>query len=306
MKKKMSSEPILGHPNFDRRFYLETDASQDIQAAILFQKDEEGRRIILGYASQAFKPREKSWPAHERECAAASYGMDYFRHYLTGRTFTLLTDSEMIKHLKKPKEGRLASWWVNTQSFDFEVVHVPGKKNCGPDFLTRSPPPDIEIDKKTRDYQEMRYFKAIRTIKKTSGGEDFTISDGMEYNDWKQGQQNCPHLSKIRTTLEKPQKDQNPTEEQMVKFYELRDNLLYYRPPNQPQSRPRIYVPKSMITPLLKHFHNSLVHPSIRTTKNLMTRDFYWPQMAKIIRDFGLSCPTCNRRRIREKKVQGL
>jgi hypothetical protein len=153
LKDKMSKAPILGHPDFTKDWFLETDGSKIGMGGILFQKDADNRRIVIGYASQAFKEAEQQWPAYERECYAAAYAMSYFRHYLIGRPFKLLVDSKMIKHIqKKPALGtRLYKWYVQTQDFIFQVEHVPGENHHGPDFLSRQP--DLEVDQKTRDYQ---------------------------------------------------------------------------------------------------------------------------------------------------------
>jgi hypothetical protein len=52
LKDKLSSYPILCHPDFNRRFFLETDASKEGCGAVLFQKDDKNRRYVVGYASQ--------------------------------------------------------------------------------------------------------------------------------------------------------------------------------------------------------------------------------------------------------------
>ena len=159
LKDKLTSEPILRHPQFDLPMFLETDASKSGQGAILFQINENKQRQVIGYASQAFKDKEKDWPAHEKECSAAAFGMSYFHHYLIGREFTLLTDSEAIKFLKhKDLRGRLAKWKIETQAFTYKVQHVPGPRHLAADFMSRVGAEQAPVDKKARSYLKRNYL----------------------------------------------------------------------------------------------------------------------------------------------------
>jgi hypothetical protein len=50
--KQVDQDPILMAPNRDEPFELETDASVYAIGAVLFQKDERGKRQAIGYASK--------------------------------------------------------------------------------------------------------------------------------------------------------------------------------------------------------------------------------------------------------------
>jgi hypothetical protein len=67
------------------------------------------------------------------------YALQKFRHYLLGKHFKMFTDHSSLKCLvnKRVLGGRICSWLLLFQEFDFEVIVKPGKLNAGPDRLSR-------------------------------------------------------------------------------------------------------------------------------------------------------------------------
>lgn len=51
LKRKLITAPILAFPNFDRDFILYADASNMAMGAVLAQLDDEGREVVIAYAS---------------------------------------------------------------------------------------------------------------------------------------------------------------------------------------------------------------------------------------------------------------
>ena len=41
-------------------------------------------------------------------------------------------------------QGKLFRWMLLLQEFDFKVIHRPGKRHFGADFLSRAAPEDVE------------------------------------------------------------------------------------------------------------------------------------------------------------------
>jgi len=94
LKKSLTSSPILACPDFNHCFILQTDASTIGLDVVLTQHFEEGERVIV-YTSRTLNGVEKNYSATELECLAAVWGIRYFRGYLEGYEFTVITDPKL-------------------------------------------------------------------------------------------------------------------------------------------------------------------------------------------------------------------
>ena len=59
LKEALVTAPVLGYPDFNREFMLETNASLQGLGADLSQQDETGKLHVIAYASQIFVPIRK-------------------------------------------------------------------------------------------------------------------------------------------------------------------------------------------------------------------------------------------------------
>ena len=88
LKLALTTAPVLGYPNFEREFILETDASLRGLGAVLSQVDEQGKTHIIAYVSQTLRPSEKSmhiYSSAKLELLALKWVVtEKFRDYLLG------------------------------------------------------------------------------------------------------------------------------------------------------------------------------------------------------------------------------
>ena len=79
----------------------------------------------------------------EKEAYAIVESIRYWRHYLAGRQFSLITDQRSvsyiydIKHSSKIKKDKIEIWRVELACHSFDTTYCPGKENVAPDTLTR-------------------------------------------------------------------------------------------------------------------------------------------------------------------------
>lgn len=139
--KAALAEPLtLSRPDFNQRFRLQTDASQEGMGAVLYQVAENGTRKIISCSSAKFNPTERRYHVNEQEVLAVVWACKRYQAYLQ-KPFTLITDSRALIWLKKYhcERAKLTRWALLLQEFSFDVVHCPGRLNQLPDFLSRYP-----------------------------------------------------------------------------------------------------------------------------------------------------------------------
>lgn len=149
LRSKLTSAPILAHPNWDYNFEIHCDASPIGLGAVLVQKipdpdkpDGKPTERVIQYASRTTKDNEKNYCQYMLECAALIWSVRLFRPYVAGGEFTIVTDNTAVKQLvKKENLGnkRIASWILELQEYNFTIAHRPGAKHGDADGPSRNP-----------------------------------------------------------------------------------------------------------------------------------------------------------------------
>ena len=103
MKEKLVSPPVLKYPDFDRSFILTTDASGEGLGALLSQ-GESGKDLPVAFASRTLNQAEKNYSTTEKELLAIVWGMRYFRPYLYGKHFRVVTDHKPLTWIMNVKD----------------------------------------------------------------------------------------------------------------------------------------------------------------------------------------------------------
>ena len=142
LKEALVRPPVLALPVAGRPFMIDTDASAyQVGATLLQQQDEEDPKswATIGYWSRSLVPAEKNYTATERECLSVVWAMQSLRPYIEGQRFLVRSDHAALKWLISLKDptGRLARWCYRLSTFDYEIIHRPGRKHQVPDALSR-------------------------------------------------------------------------------------------------------------------------------------------------------------------------
>ena len=141
LKTALTSAPVLAHPDLERPFIIECDASSVGYGACLSQLDTEGNERVVAYASRGLTPTQRKWTATELEAGALIYALETFRTYIMGKKTVVRTDHSPLPWLRqhKDKSYKLTRWVLRLQEFDVEIVHKAGKKMPHVDALSRAP-----------------------------------------------------------------------------------------------------------------------------------------------------------------------
>ena len=152
----MCRAPVLRQPDFQKKFYLQTDASAYGVGAVLSQEGDTTTPSLakfkkpvthpVAFFSATFTPTERNYDIYERELLAVMKALAHWRPYLgwTKFPFTIMTDHANLQYWKSPKNlnRRTARWHADLQEYDYEILYVPGKTNTPPDALSRPPGAD--------------------------------------------------------------------------------------------------------------------------------------------------------------------
>ncbi|GBN25934.1 Retrovirus-related Pol polyprotein from transposon 412 [Araneus ventricosus] len=145
LKEKLSQQPILYVPDFNKEFKLQTDASNSGMGVILAQNVENDKEHPVLYLSTKFSKTEKKYSTTERECAAIIFAVKKLQCYLDERTkFLIMTDHNPLFWLKNNASlnPRFMRWALALQPYNYTVVHRSGKNHKNVDALNRTPWPD--------------------------------------------------------------------------------------------------------------------------------------------------------------------
>ena len=170
LKQLLCSAPILAYPDFGKDFVLQTDASDYGVGAVLSQLDDSGHEKVIAYASKALTPREQKYSTTEKEALAVVFGTAHFRVYLLGRHFKLITDHNALRWLHTMEaKGRLARWIMDSQEFDFSVVHRAGRIHNNADALSRLVQPKLPDGTTSTQHEQNPIFVSTIRVKLSSG-----------------------------------------------------------------------------------------------------------------------------------------
>ena len=140
LKNRLCKAPILSLPDFSVPFVIYTDASDYGLGAVLSQRRGE-HECVIAHASRTLTPAERNYSTTEKECLAIVWTVNYWRPYLLGKAFDIVTDHQSLTWLQglKEPEGRLARWILALQEYEFEIKHRLGKQHDSADTLSRFP-----------------------------------------------------------------------------------------------------------------------------------------------------------------------
>lgn len=153
-KNILTNEPILQYPNFSESFNLTTDASNFAIGAVLSQ-GKIGSDLPVAYASRTLNTSETNYSTIEKELLAIIWAVKYFRPYLFGRKFKIVTDHKPLQWLFSSKEpsSKMVRWRLKLQEFDYEIIYKKGLLNKNADALSR-----IELNANDAQPQEQKSF----------------------------------------------------------------------------------------------------------------------------------------------------
>jgi hypothetical protein len=93
----------------------------------------------VSYFSKRLTAQQQKYHTSERELLAIVLAIEYFKQFLYGKHFVILSDHQPLRTILTAEElsSRLSRWLVRLQIFDFTIVYRPGNKHNNADALSR-------------------------------------------------------------------------------------------------------------------------------------------------------------------------
>lgn len=142
LKNILAEQVLLKFPNFDELFYVTTDASNMAIGGMLSQGELPNDRPVA-FFSKTLNDIQKRYSTIEKELLAIVETIKFFRVYLYGRFFVLITDHKTLCYLFNMKDcgSRLFRQRLELSEYNW---YRPGAQNKVADALSRIEPMSIE------------------------------------------------------------------------------------------------------------------------------------------------------------------
>lgn len=251
--------------------------------AVLAHKMEDDSERPIAFASRTLATAEQGYAQIEKEGLAIIFGLKKFHQYLYGRSFTVYSDHQPLKHLFSESRqvplmasSRIRRWALMLGGYQFRIQYRPGKKMANADALSRLPLPNPPKD------SEIPQLGDVKTVFQVLAEGVFTAE---HVSKWTEAD---PTLSRVSHFILKGWPDHNlepPFKPYSKRREELSvvDGCILWGT--------RVVVPPPGRSAVLTQLHEA--HPGICRMKSLARAHVWWPGMDEDITSTVEQCHTC-------------
>ena len=318
LKSALTQHPILGFPEREGRFILDTDASATGVSGVLSQV-QDGQERVIAYASKTLSSTQRRYCTTYRELLAVVTFVKHFRHFLWGRNFLVRTDHNSLKWLRNFKEpvDMVARWIAVLDTYDFEIEHRKGSLHGNADGLSRKPYRRCQ----RADCQQCLNCGIVGAVgarrRQQTGGQAAQLSEQSWLPVW--GNEEIrrlqsedavvgPVLRLLENSVEKPGLDTllgySWGTRRLVSEWNLlrlQDGVLQRRWVDAHGSGDRwlVVLPRKLRREVLRQLHDSKTAGHLgrdKTTEAVRGR-FYWPGLKGDVAGWCKKCLVCARRK---------
>jgi len=278
LKEALTKAPVLLVPDPRKPFQMDTDASDFAVGAVISQMDRRGNLRPVAFHSRKLNPSEINYSTREKELLAIVDTLRKYRYLLLGTPIKIFTDHESLKYFRTQPNltRRQARWSQSLSEFDHEIIYKPGKTNAVADALSR------RADLKLEAVQVVAIPKDTITQIQEALHRDKEF--GVVFAAIQQGSREATHQR-----------------------YCIIDGLLYLK---EGDDQYRLCVPDlpELKRTIMHDNHVTVIagHLGVSKTYEAIHRHYYWVGMQDMVKDYVLSCDTCQKTKSQKLKPAGL
>lgn len=321
LKEAFTCAPVLAHWIPDSQIVVETDASDYALGAILSIFTTPTDIHPIAFHSRTFSAPELNYDVHDKELLAIFEAFKVWRHYLEGSALPIdvVTDHKNLTYFSTTKilTRRQARWSEFLSQFNMVVRFRPGRLGAKPDSLTRRV--DLYAKGGNGDYVSANphNFRPVFTSEQLSISlratvlfhpvlrsvslfdMDKLLSDIRSA--YSSDSTASLHLSKLNPISSESSSAIPIQTSSLSPSWTFSNNLLLLNG--------RIFVPdvSDLRLRVLRHKHDHILsgHLGQNKTLGLVRRDFDWPGLRAMVKDYCKSCTTCMRSKPQLHKPYG-
>jgi hypothetical protein len=292
LKTAFTTEPVLAIWTPERLTQIEVDASGFATGGVIYQKCEDTYWHPIAYRSQSMNEAERNYEIYDREMLAITKALKNWRMYLEGlpQPFEIITDHRNLEFWRTAQNLMhcQARWALLLADYNFVLIHKPGVENSANDGLSRQSRHRVS-DAEDNNDQVVLSPKHFHRLAATA----FDLGSAKV---------SAPSLEKrIKDCLDRESSMAEALKSLKAKGprrllnglleWEEQDGLVYYKG--------KLYIPnnKELRGDIIKSCHDSPAagHPGKYGTLELVSRLYWWPQMALFVDKYVLGCEKCQR-----------
>ena len=271
MKEALVKSPVLGYPDVNKDFILDTDASFNTIGAVLSQKDDSGRERVIAYGSHAMSNHEKGYCITRKELLAIYYFCQHFNHYLYGRRFTLRTDHKAITFMlstKKPITTQFQTWINYLSSLDIKLQYRKGAEHSNADLLSRTA---CETCTQCLQSHEEAKTDKLKTRR-------INVTETKESNKW--------------------QKDSSEIEELKQKIKDRSHWKFVLIGQDVKTKEGKLWIPEARKKEMIKEMHILLSHAGSEKVTKYIVENYDMSRIKETVKEVLKMCDACARTKV--------
>ncbi|KAM4064262.1 reverse transcriptase (RNA-dependent DNA polymerase) [Hirsutella rhossiliensis] len=328
LKRLAIEAPVLAFFRPELPTRLETDASRNATAGVLWQEQPDQTWKPVGFFSKTMTPAERAYPIQDRELLAVVQSLEHFYPELLGQKFDVITDHEALVHFstKRLLSVRQIRWSDFLAQFDIRFLYRPGRLNVVADALSRKTAELPTVKAREAEERTVTLIPPERLGFATDSLDPTAAGNLPPQNFSPEPKPTRPLVLRATSALQTPEDrgiQQTPDQDRpeldpnsVPKGAELvslirQENLLQ----DLGTHGTHLVVPAQtsdkqtfLQTALIREAHEPQIfaHAGQNKVIKLLQRDFYWPRMKEDIRRYIRNCHDCRRNKTPRDKTPGL